>query len=197
MRVSCSRCFLRQKDAARHIDTMKRSPPCTARKLHSRAAYLAMRHCGGAERLRFIPISKDAFGFTSAINHTSFSTGKFQIKVDRFAKALYNSICNRIACITARKRRLIKAKGTGCESRTIPVTVKRTDGHHVTAFNRGKTLVPDEAKSGDLVMRHAQTGIAPGKGNMQKRRRSYARLCFFCRSRRGTFFSFPGAVRLQ
>ena len=70
-----------------------------------------MRHCGGAERLRFIPISKDAFGFTSAINHTSFSTGKFQIKVDRFAKALYNSICNRIACITARKRRLIKGEG--------------------------------------------------------------------------------------
>ena len=77
-----------------------------------------MRHCGGAERLRFIPISKDAFGFTSAINHTSFSTGKFQIKVDRFAKALYNSIRNRIACIIARKRRLIKGEG----NRTLTVT---------------------------------------------------------------------------
>ena len=69
--------------------------------------------------------------------------------------------------------------------------MKRTDGHHVTAFNRGKTLVPDEAKSGDLVMRHAQTGIAPGKGNMQKRRRSHARLCFFVVPEGERFFLFP------
>ena len=51
-----------------------------------------------------------------------------------------------------------KAEGTGCDSRTIPVTVKLTKGQNATA-ERWEGAPEIEAKSGNLLTHSDSSGV--------------------------------------
>ena len=65
------------------------------------------------------------------------------------------------------------AEGTGCESRTIPVTVKPTNGRGATASGR-EGVREDEAKPGDRFARNVPLASGVGTENA-----STALLCLF------------------